>query len=63
MFVCLYLTERESKLMVTRRKVGGGMDEMGDRDKECICWDRHWVMHGILESLNCTPKINITLNV
>lgn len=27
--------------------------------KEGTCYDEHWVKHGNVESLNCTPETNI----
>ena len=34
-----------------------GMSEIGDGYEECV----HVVMYGSVESLYCTPEINITL--
>ena len=33
------------------------------RTRECTHCDEYWVMYGILESLYCTPEINIALYV
>ena len=49
--------------MVTGEEVGrAGMGEKVMRIKERNC-DEHWVMHGGVESLYCTPGTNITLCV
>ena len=31
------------------------------RIKECTYSDEHWVIHGTVDSLYCTPETNITL--
>ena len=49
--------------MVTRGEVRGGWVKQVMGTKECTCYDEHWVMHGIAESLYRTPEPNATLYV
>ena len=49
--------------MVARGEMGGGIGKIGDGDREGTCYDKHQVLYGGVESLYCTPEINITLYV
>ena len=52
----------ENKLMVIRGEVVGGlMIEWRIEIKEHTCGDEHRVLYVSVESLSCTPEINITL--
>ena len=42
---------------------GEGMGEVGEGDQEYSYCDMHWVIYRSVESLYCTPEINITLHV
>ena len=51
----------ENKLLVTRGKVDGGMDEIGEGGQGHTYRDEHWIMYRIVESLYWAPDTNITL--
>ena len=44
-------------------EVGGGWARWVIGTKEGTCYDEHWVLYVSDESLNFTPKTNITLYV
>ena len=52
----------EKKQMVTGEE-GRGLGKQVMGIKERICHDEHPVMYGSVESLQCTPGMNITLFV
>ena len=56
------LLDAENKLVTIRGEVGRGMGKMGEGNED-IYHNEHRVMYRIVESLYCTPEINITLYV